>query len=227
MFNDFFAFVLSDWVFLLIFMVFSYLIGSVNFSIIFSKILVRKDIRTLGSKNAGFTNVARSLGAFPAILTFIGDFLKGVIAVALGTLFSNLVGLNSKDSFYLKLFMMFSCLLGHLYPCFFKFKGGKGILTAWSMNLLVDWRLFLVLISVFLIVLAVSKIVSLASISVSFFYPFLTFLFFSWSNNLAIHAGVATFFSSLAGAMIILRHKDNIKRILMCEEKPIKKRFDR
>ena len=127
--------------------VISYLLGSVNFSIIITKRTKQHaDIRTMGSGNAGFTNVLRSVGKIPAILTILGDFSKGIISILLGKLiFSSefLFGNQSSEIIQYGSYLAgFFCFLGHIYPCFFNFKGGKGIVTAASIVWMIDWRVF-------------------------------------------------------------------------------------
>ena len=154
--------------------VISYIIGGVNASIIVTKIFDHgRDIRESGSGNAGFTNVLRTKGKKLAVITFIIDFAKGVVAIALthfvmkyccGTIE------NSVQFKFAEYFSCFCCVLGHVYPCFFKFHGGKAILTAWSAMLLIDWRVFIWLISIFLIVLLMYYLYLLTTMLISNFY---------------------------------------------------------
>ena len=110
--------------------VIGYLVGSVSFSIIFTRLFDKKDIRTMGSGNAGFTNVLRSVGKLPSILTFIFDFAKGLLAVYLGMLIFQASGapfIVKQCGIYLA---GVACILGHVFPLYFHFKGGKGVLTS-------------------------------------------------------------------------------------------------
>ena len=208
--------------------VLSYVIGSVSFSIIVARMSGdRKDIRNKGSGNAGFTNVLRTVGVVPALLTFAGDFLKGVLAVWLGRiLITNVAGINDSVLVsYICYVSGFFCVIGHLYPCFFGFRGGKGILTAWSVMLLIDFRVFLIVISVFLVVLFFTKIVSLASLSAAVaYFPtiFLTTYLTNYkaTNNLdyLIFVSVMSITISL---IVIIRHKSNILRLINGTEKRI------
>ncbi|BED91796.1 MAG: glycerol-3-phosphate 1-O-acyltransferase PlsY [Candidatus Improbicoccus pseudotrichonymphae] len=203
-------------IFLLI-LVFSYLSGSLNFAIIISK-FVRHDIRNFGSKNAGFSNVVRSFGKIPGIITFFGDFLKGILAVSLSKVVLSKFIFDDKILIFYLYFSFLSCFLGHLYPCYFGFKGGKGILTAWSMSFLIDWRISLILISTFLIMVLVFRIVSLASIIVALAYPIVTCLLNFHDKNLLAFSFI---FSSLISVGIILKHVPNIKKLLRGEEEKI------
>lgn len=209
--------------------VISYIIGGVNASIIVTKIFDHgRDIRESGSGNAGFTNVLRTKGKKLAVITFIIDFAKGVVAIALthfimkyccGTIE------NSVQFKFAEYFSCFCCVLGHVYPCFFKFHGGKAILTAWSAMLLIDWRVFIWLISIFLIVLFIKKIVSLASVIAAVLYPvgvFLSTFFFDFAVSGNIYdILIPVFFSFLISSLTIYKHRGNINRILSGKESSI------
>lgn len=209
----------------------AYLIGSISFSIIITNLYHRRDIRSMGSGNAGATNVLRSVGKVPAILTFLGDFGKGVLAIVIGRLiFENF-------SFYITSPMVVvkygayiagvCCFLGHLYPLYFKFVGGKGVLTAAAMMALIDWRVFLIEMVIFGIVFGISKIISLSSIISALFYPIITYLitFFLdhradplYNRNYLI---VTTLVAALMAAMLLIKHIKNIKRLFKGTEKQI------
>lgn len=204
-----------------------YLIGCINSSIVVTRLFgVKDDIRSVGSGNAGFTNVLRTMNKRMATLTFVGDFAKGVLAVWLGKLLfcsaCSSFGCSSEViAVYGAYVAGLACVLGHIYPCFFKFKGGKGVLTTWAITLLIDWRVFLIIICVFLITLILSKIVSLSSLIAAVSYPISTFFvsYFCHAN----HSGTG-FFTAISFAialMVIYKHKDNIKRIIGGTEKKI------
>ncbi len=196
----------------IIILVNSYLIGCVNSSIVVTKMLkIDKDIRKLGSGNAGFTNTLRTLGKKAAILTFIGDFAKGVLAVWISILILDII---NSDNLYLLYLSSFMCVLGHICPCFFKFRGGKGILTAWASTLLIDFRVFLILISVFLILFLFSKIISLGSVAAAISYP-ISVYFMRYCSL------VPCVISLVTSLVVIFKHKDNIKRMLSGTEKKI------
>ena len=107
--------------------VIAYLLGSINFAIIVSKIYAHDDVRKYGSKNAGMTNILRTYGKLPAFFTLLGDFFKGVLAVVIARTIFSAMGVDAFDAGYAAGFF---ALLGHLYPVFFGFKGGKGVLTS-------------------------------------------------------------------------------------------------
>ncbi len=216
---------------MIIIAVVSYLIGCINSSIIVTKILKSgNDIRNVGSGNAGFTNVLRTMGKKMAIFTFIGDFAKGVAAVWFGRWFVSLwLGLGSSDNMFILQYGAYlaglMCILGHIYPCFFKFKGGKGVLTTWAITLLIDWRVFLIIIVVFLITLLITKIASLASLVAAISYPIATFLtsyFIDYKITLNIHNVLfPTIASLIISSIVIYKHKNNISRIISGTENKI------
>ena len=214
----------------------SYLIGCINTSLIVTKLLKRgnnipdNDIRNVGSGNAGFTNVLRTAGKKLAIFTFIGDFAKGVLAVWFGKWFISFylgapLGNNDSVIQYGAYLAGFMCILGHIYPCFFKFKGGKGVLTTWAMTLLLDWRVFLIIIVVFLIALLIAKIASLSSLIAAVSYPITTFLILYFTDYKTNQNFCSILFpiiiSLIISAIIIYKHKSNISRILKGTENKI------
>lgn len=221
---DFLNMIFQNWFLILIVGLSAYLIGCINASIVVTKILKLEDIRTVGSGNAGFTNVLRTQGIKIAIFTFVIDFLKGVAAVFVASLFAQMFGAID-FVYFLKYLACLCCVIGHVYPCFFGFKGGKAILCAWSCMLLIDWRVFVALITVFLIVVFCSKIVSLASILAAVSYPLASFLssyYFVYKNSNNIQdVIIPTAFSFMVTLLVIYRHWGNLQRILNGTEKTI------
>lgn len=217
--------------------VFAYLIGSFNFAVIFTRRASKKDIRDMGSGNAGFTNVLRSVGVGPAVMTFIFDFLKGALAVALGWwLFS---GITAADGVTLREYTTygrylagFFAVLGHMFPLYFGFKGGKGVVTTAALMLVVDWRVFLLIVSTFLIIFFITKIISLGSLACAALFGVYTCLatyFFDYLPHLGSGAEfrlrcvfISTAFSVLIGGLVIIKHKDNLVRLFRGEEKAIR-----
>ena len=217
--------------------VIAYLIGSLSPAIIVTRIKTGKDIRTMGSGNAGFTNVLRSVGTGPAIATIVFDYLKGIVAVLIGWwLFSTLTVTNDVAPIeYVKYgrYLAGLCvILGHTFPIYYGFKGGKGVVTANALMLVVDWRVFLMILATFLIIFAVTKIVSLGSIVCAMIYPVYTLLvtyfwdylpFLGTENELRFRfVLISTACAAAVGAMVIIMHKENIGRLLRGEEKRIK-----
>ena len=191
--------------------VLAYLIGSINFAIIVSRIFAQRDIRDYGSGNAGMTNVLRTFGKLPAVITTVGDFCKGIIAVLLGHLIIQFVG-GATDVFYADYLMALLALLGHCFPVFYGFKGGKGILVSAGIILILNPIVFLVILAVFCIVVAISKIVSLASISAAIAFPIATMV-----HGLIVGSDVVwfdTLSALLIGGIVVFMHRSNITRLL-------------
>ena len=191
--------------------VLAYLIGSINFAIIVSKLFAKKDIRDYGSGNAGMTNVLRTFGKLPAVITTVGDFCKGIIAVLLGHFMIQFIG-GATDVFYADYLMARLALLGHCFPVFYRFKGGKGILVSAGIILILNPIVFLVILAVFIVVVAISKIVSLASISAAVAFPIATLV-----QGLMVHSELVwfdTLSALLIGGIVIFMHRSNIKRLL-------------
>ena len=207
----------------------SYLIGGINASIVVTGIFKSgEDIRKKGSGNAGFTNVLRTYGKKLAAWTFIIDFLKGILAVFLAQMiisFFSVTGVEFPILTLAKYLACFMCVIGHMYPCFFKFKGGKSILVAWSSMFLVDYKVAIVLISVFLVVLIFTKIVSASSVCAAISYPIAAFFssyFWVYKQTYNFYdVFIPIFFSVIISVIVIFKHKGNIKRILNKSEKKI------
>lgn len=197
--------------------VIAYLLGSINFAIPITRMFMGKDIRTIGSGNAGFTNVLRCVGKPAAIITFIGDFAKGICAVFIGELVFNLmcsdvanIGETAKvGAAVAGLF----ALLGHLFPLYFGFKGGKGVLISAGIICALDWRCVLILIVIFLMVFGITKTVSKGSLTVAVFYPITTLML-----NTVVYKSDAWLAMTLVavafGVVVIYMHRSNIQRIL-------------
>lgn len=216
--------------------VLGYLLGSVSFSIIFTKIFKKDDIRKFGSGNAGATNVLRAVGKKAAALTFIFDFVKCAIAVIVGTLVLSAVCVDKGVSLDLAkigtYIAGFSCVIGHMFPLYFGFRGGKGVVTTTAMMAMIDWRVFLCVLAIFALVFAWKKTVSLGSIIAAGVYPIFTFLItylLDYQNSpVSSHGEVTmnyliavTVISALTGAVVIIKHHSNIKRLIEGTEKPI------
>lgn len=211
-----------------------YLLGSINWSIILTWLFKdREDIREFGSGNAGMTNVLRTVGKKAAVLTFAGDFLKCVAALLLSQGFVLWLVPGGDEVFDVARYVAgVACVLGHIFPVYYGFRGGKGVVTSAAMIALTDWRVFLLVLLTFAIVFAAKRIVSLASVVCAALYPVFTFLFlflveFSGSP-LANHGDrslayvlFATAASLFIGLTVVVKHKANIGRLLRGEEKPI------
>lgn len=200
----------------------SYLLGSLNFGVILSNKLKKDDVRNHGSGNAGTTNMLRSYGKKYAILTIIGDMLKVVAAIVIAfkiyeytPSFLNEMDLsvNIDRNMLIKSFAGFFCVLGHIFPVFFKFKGGKGVATSGGMVFAVDWRIALILLAVFIIVVAVTKYVSLGSIIMALLYPVMIFIF----HKSLILTAIALVFTII----VVVAHRGNIKKLVNHTESKI------
>ena len=193
--------------FALFYMIFAYLLGSISSAILICKVAGLPDPRKNGSHNPGATNVLRIGGRWAALAVLICDILKGMFPVWAGYY----LGLTQ---FALGMVALGACL-GHIFPIFFQFKGGKGVLVGVSVFLGIDWKVFLCLIVIFAVVLAISKYVSLGSIIAAACCPVVTFLFQFWQRGdlpmwyLWLNTGLA----ALMGAWVIYMHRTNIQRL--------------
>ena len=152
--------------------VIAYLIGSINFSVIISKKVAGFDVREKGSGNAGSTNVLRTVGKKAAIVTLICDILKGVVSILLAKLMGNIWGELDKE-LLVQLAGIF-VILGHTFPIFFKFKGGKGVATSLGVILTTNWQIGLICLVFALVLMALTQMVSVGSVAAAILYPVLT-----------------------------------------------------
>ena len=192
----------------------AYLIGSVSFSVIFSKKIAGFDVREKGSGNAGATNVLRSVGKKAAICTLLCDALKGVVAI----LFAILVGAIAKNSDKALLVQIAGILVvvGHTFPVFFGFKGGKGVATSLGVLLMSNWQIGLICLVFAVVLMALTRMVSLGSCAAAVLFPVLT-LFINQHYTVLTDgkSGRVYFIYSVILAIIVLyNHRSNIKRIL-------------
>ena len=184
----------------------AYFIGSLSFAVIVSRALKLPDPHSYGSGNPGATNVLRSGSKKAAILTLLGDTLKGVVAVLLAKYFASQFGVTATG---IALAAM-AVFLGHLFPLFFGFKGGKGVATASGVLWALDWRVGLGVTLIWALVFAVSRVSSLAALIGSAMAPVLAWYF--------LGVGPA-FYSALAMAVLLIwRHKENIERLVSGSE---------
>ena len=149
----------------------AYLIGSINFSVIISKRMAGFDVREKGSGNAGTTNMLRSIGVKAAVITLLCDILKGVVVILIAILIGNIVdGLD--DALLVQLAGIF-VIIGHTFPIFFGFKGGKGIATSLGVLLMINWQIGLICLVFALILMAITRMVSVGSIAAAILFPVL------------------------------------------------------
>lgn len=192
--------------------VISYFCGCFNGAVIVSKYILRDDVRTHGSGNAGLTNFYRSFGGPLTLVVILLDVVKAVAAVLVGTwILGSVVGHGAPIWVVLgKYWAGLFCMLGHMFPCMFKFKGGKGILSGGTIAIMLDWRLALVCWGGFLILAVMTKWVSLGSLSTGITFPLMTWVLYQ--NWVLLLLGL------IIGGLIIWKHRGNLRRILRGEE---------
>ena len=201
----------------------AYLLGSINFAILITKTFFNKNIKEIGSKNGGSTNVFLNFGKIPALLTLIGDSLKGFLAVAIAQLLCFKV-LEFKTLLWFKYMVLIFAVIGHIFPIFHKFRGGKGIAVTAGGMIFVDIKIFITLLTIFIIILKFSKIVSLSSITTAFFLPIVTLIFNYFNNNFSTKITfTTTILNTIISIIIIFAHRENIRRILEKKETKILK----
>jgi len=200
-----------------------YLLCSINPAIIVTKINLGEDIRKLGSGSAGLTNVLRTQGKGAALIVLLGDVLKGVISILAIKLFCNLFMPHEAigDSFPLNAFFTYTCawlgalaaVLGHCFPLYYKFKGGKAVLVTVTTGMVINWLPPLLALTVFIIIVALTKYVSLGSIIAAVAYVVFTWLVgvFVWYNP---YWHISVIFVGIIAAILILMHRKNIIRLI-------------
>lgn len=200
--------------------VISYLLGSLNSSIITVRLMKGEDIREKGSKNAGLTNTLRCYGKVPALFTLIGDLAKGVIAVLLSQLVCRMLmgedysSTHFIDSQAIGYIAGFFAIIGHIFPVYYGFKGGKGVLVASSVLIVIDPVTFAIVIPFFILVIIITKYVSVGSISAAVAYPVITFCvnYFLRSDTLE-KSLLYTALTVGTGILLIYMHRTNIARL--------------
>ncbi|WP_334118214.1 glycerol-3-phosphate 1-O-acyltransferase PlsY [Limnobacter sp.] len=187
----------------------AYLIGSVSFAVVVSKFVGLADPRTYGSKNPGATNVLRSGNKKAAVLTLLGDALKGTLAVALAFHFQDQLGYSRIDIAWIGL----AAFIGHLYPIFFKFEGGKGVATALGVLLGLNWVLGLATAVTWVVIAYFFRYSSLAALIASLFAVFYNVLLFGINGQATAIA--------IMSALLIYRHRQNIANLISGKESKI------
>lgn len=187
-----------------------YLLGSINAALVIGKVFFKKDIRNYGSGNAGATNVLRTFGKGAAAAVLVIDFLKGILACLAGQLLTGKIDNIGWLGMYLA---GFSAVIGHNWPLYFNFKGGKGVLTSFAVILYISPVPALICLAVFIVIVSVTKYVSLGSIIAAILWPVVSVFFDLPAFMLAI--------AVLMVILIIIRHKENITRLFQGTEKKI------
>ena len=186
----------------------SYMLGSIMFSVIFTKKIKGFDVREKGSGNAGSTNVLRTAGKGVAILTLICDIAKGIVAILFALLMNHIDPVDNPE--YLVQVAGMFVAIGHTFPIFFKFKGGKGVATSLGIILLINWRIGLICLVFALLLMILSRMVSLGSVSAAILFPVLTVFI----TEGYIVEGNYIVFGILLGVFVCFNHRSNIKRLL-------------
>ncbi|MCL2036434.1 MAG: glycerol-3-phosphate 1-O-acyltransferase PlsY [Oscillospiraceae bacterium] len=197
-----------------------YLICSINPAIIAAKIKHGKDIREMGSGNPGLTNTLRTMGKRAAGLVLLFDVLKGVVSIAVVWGFLYLVGIRfdfgaelPKNLSVFSWIAALASVIGHCYPIYYKFKGGKAVLITVATGLVINWLAALIALGLFILIVLLTKYVSLGSVIAATLYAVCTFIF----------AGeIAGIFCSAIAVLLIFKHKANIKRLIQGNEKKIR-----
>ena len=195
----------------------AYLLGSINFAVIFANIFLKKDVRELGSGNAGTTNVMRTAGFLPGALTFICDVLKGFAACFIGKMLFIHAFPDTIPWIYVAYMCGVACMLGHVFPIFFRFKGGKGVATSVGIFAVCCPIAIVIGLTVFAIMTLITRVVSLSSLVATVTVISLSLVFYNSEANIALPAVL----SISMGVTVFLKHKDNIKRLFKGEEKKI------
>ena len=198
----------------------SYLLGSCNFGVIISKSLKKEDIRESGSGNAGTTNMMRTYGKTLGILTIIGDIAKVFVAIWIAFKIMSVEEIkmifdriSDNPQCVLKSFAGLFAVAGHIFPCFFKFKGGKGVATSGGMVIMIDWRIALILFAIFVLTILITRYVSLGSIIMAVLYPVFMGVFYK-DLGLVIISLVFT-------VIVVTAHRENIKKLINHTENKI------
>lgn len=198
-------------IYIIISAVLSYLLGSINTAVIVSKKRFGKDIRNEGSGNAGATNTLRTFGKKAAVFVFVADFMKGLIAVSIARII-----ISYTDAPYMTMHIAgFFTQLGHCLPLFFRFKGGKGVATAAGAAMGIMPFVAVILLSVFAVIVALTKIVSLASGICAVVYPLLAYFITNSNQKLNF------LFAASCSVLIIVMHTSNFARLIDGNEKPV------
>jgi acyl phosphate:glycerol-3-phosphate acyltransferase len=193
-----------------LFVLVAYLIGSISFAVVVSRIFRLPDPHTYGSGNPGATNVLRTGKKAAAVLTLVGDAAKGAVALWLAQQFAPRFGVGETVLAAVAL----AAFLGHLFPLYFHFRGGKGVATAAGIMLAIDWRIALTLLVIWVLVAAISRYSSLAAIVAAILSPLAAFHFLGWVP--------LTWAVLMIAVLLLWRHRGNIERLLAGNESRIR-----
>lgn len=188
----------------------AYAIGSINFSVLISKKIAGFDVREKGSGNAGTTNMLRSVGKRAAAITLLCDILKGIVAILIALIAGKIV--KNVDKAVLVQIAGILVVVGHTFPIFFEFKGGKGVATSLGVIMMINWKIGLICLVFALVIMAFSRMVSMGSVGAAILFPVLTLFI---NTNFIVEAnGMKYFvFSIILASIVIFNHRANIQRI--------------
>ena len=193
----------------------AYAIGSINFSVILSKKMAGFDIREKGSGNAGSTNMLRSVGKKAAAITLVCDILKGIASIIIGIIVGNIF--SNADKAVVVQAAGLGVVIGHTFPIFFGFKGGKGVATSLGLIIFINWKIGLICLIIGVLIIAITKMVSAGSIIAAILFAILTIF---------IHTGYIVegnyiIFGILLASFVIFNHRENLKRLIQGKENKI------
>ena len=183
-------------------LILGYLFGSINAAVVISGKFLGGDVRQKGSHNAGATNMARVYGLKAGFAVFLMDFAKTIIPMVIGNALLGSLGAALAGA---------GCEIGHCWPLYFKFKGGKGVTTAWAVGTIIDWRIGLIALAVWVILHLIYGRASVNSLAAVLCFPIFAFVFGHPSHIIIL--GFVT------AVLVWVRHAENIKRLLRGEEK--------
>lgn len=198
----------------------AYLIGSINFAVIFTKLFTKRDVRDFGSGNAGTTNAMRVAGPLPGILTFVCDALKGFVACIIGLYifkYMHSQGFDWAQPIYGAYMCGAACMAGHMFPVFFGFKGGKGVAVSVGIFAVCCWQAIAIGLTVFAIMLIITKIVSLSSLTATVTVVLLSIVF----RDTTAQLWPQILLSAAMGCAVFSKHTANIRRLIAGEESKI------
>ena len=195
----------------------AYLIGSVNFSVILSKKMAGFDVREKGSGNAGTTNMLRSVGKKAAALTLICDILKGIVAILIAMFIGWAFQVENQS--LLVQIAGIAVVIGHTFPVFFGFKGGKGVATSLGILIMSNWQIGLICLVFGVLLIALTRMVSLGSCAAAVLFPVLTL--FITENYIVTQCSGYLIYSIILAVIVLFNHRSNIKRILAGKENKI------
>ena len=195
----------------------AYLIGSVNFSVILSKKMAGFDVREKGSGNAGTTNMLRSVGKKAAALTLMCDVLKGVVAILIAMFIGWAFKVENQS--LLVQIAGIAVVLGHTFPIFFGFKGGKGVATSLGILIMSNWQIGLICLVFGVLLIALTRMVSVGSCAAAVLFPVLTL--FITDNYIVAQGSGYLIYSIILAVIVLFNHRSNIKRIMARKENRI------